>query len=184
MKKLVIGFLMAAASALALADNLVIEGSNANGLNGGKDSNTALMKYGKTLSNSLEIDALHQTTQTSGTNGLSSRLEAGITPMYDVGFGKLYARAAVGEKYNTTGNFAYTSIEPGIIVPLANGFSTRVGYRFRDAVDSAKFADRTNTLRIGVKYDFNKQDAVNLRFDRVRGDQDQNIVALSYIRSF
>ena len=184
MKKLVIGFLIATASALALADNVIIERSSTDGLNGGKDSNGVLMKYGKSLNKNLEADFQYQTVQTEGTNSMSTRLELGLTPSYNLGFGKLYTKFAVGEKFNTTGNFAYTSIEPGIIVPLGNGFSTRVGYRFRDAVDSAKFADRTNTLRVGVKYDFNKQDAVNLRFDRVRGDQYQNIVALSYIRSF
>jgi hypothetical protein len=115
---------------------------------------------------------------------MSTRLELGLIPSYDLGSVKLYTRAVVGEKYNTTGNFSYYSVEPGVIIPLGGGFSTRLGYRFRDAVDSGKFADRTETTRIGVRYDFNKQDAVNLRFDRVRGDQDQNTWALSYIRSF
>jgi len=184
MKKLVIGFLMAATSALAFADNIVIDRAWTSGLNGGKDGNGVLMKYGKTLNKNLEADFQYQTTQTEGTNSMSTRLELGITPSYNLGFGKLYTKVAVGEKFNTTGNFTYTSIEPGIIVPLGNGFSTRVGYRYRDAVDSAKFADRTNTWRVGVKYDFSKQDAVNLRFDRVRGDQDQNTLVLSYIRSF
>jgi predicted porin len=184
MKKLVIGLLMAAVSALAFADNVIIERAWTNGLNGGKDSDGVLMKYGKTLNKNLETDFQYQTVQTEGTNAMSTRLEVGLIPSYDLGFAKLYARATVGEKYNTTGNFTYMGIEPGVIVPLGNGFSTRVGYRYRDAVDSAKFADRTNTWRVGVKYDFNKQDAVNLRVDRVRGDQTQNIVALSYIRSF
>ena len=184
MKKLVIGFFMAALSALALADNVIIEGANTQGLNGGKDSNGILMKYAKTLNKNLEADVQYQTIQTAGTNAMSTRVELGVIPSYDLGFGKVYTRVVLGEKYNTTGNFTYTSIEPGIIIPLGNGFSTRVGYRYRDAVDSARFADRTETLRIGVKYDFNKQDAVNLRFDRVRGDQDQNTLALSYIRSF
>jgi hypothetical protein len=184
MKKLVIGFLMAAASALALADNVIIEGSNTNGLNGGKDGRGALMKYGKTLTNNLEADLQYQTTQTDITNAMSTRLEVGLTPSYNLGFGTLYARTAYGQKYNTTGNFNYYSVEPGIIVPLGNGFSTRVGYRFRDAVNSGSFADRTETARAGVRYDINKQDAVNLRFDRIRGDVDQNVWALSYIRSF
>jgi hypothetical protein len=184
MKKLVIGFFMAALSALALADNVIIERSSTNGLNGGKDGAGVLMKYGKTLNKDLEADFQYQTIQTEGTNAMSTRLEIGLTPSYSLGSSKLYTKFAVGEKYNTTGNFTYTSIEPGIIVPLGKGFSTRVGYRYRDAVDSGQFADRTGTLRVGVKYDFNKEDAVNLRFDRVRGDQDQNILALSYIRSF
>lgn len=184
MKKLAIGFLISMLTSMAFADNVIIEGANTQGLNGGKDSNGALMKFGKALNKNLEADLQFQTVQTSGTNAMSTRLEVGLVPSYDLGFGKLYARVGLGEKYNTTGNFTYTTIEPGIIVPLGRGFSTRVGYRYRDATNSQQFADRTETLRVGVKYDFNKQDAVNLRFDRVRGDQDQNIVALSYVRSF
>jgi hypothetical protein len=115
---------------------------------------------------------------------MSTRIELGATPSFDVGFGTFYSRAAYGEKYNTTGNFAYYSIEPGIIVPLGNGFSTRLGYRYRTAVEKDLYADQTATVRAGIRYDFSKQDAVNLRFDRVRGDTVQNIWALSYIRSF
>ena len=138
----------------------------------------------KLSTKNLEADFQYQTIQTEGTNAMSTRLEVGIVPSYDIGAVKLYTRAVVGEKYNTTGNFTYTSIEPGVIVPLGNGLSTRIGYRYRDAVDSVKYADRTGTWRAGVRYDFDKANAVNLRFDRVRGDQDQNIWALSYIRSF
>ena len=184
MKKLVIGFLMAIVSSLAFADNVIIETANTNGLNGQKDSGGVLMKYGKTLNKNLEADFQYQTIQTTGINSMSTRLEVGLIPSYDLGFGKLYTRMVFGNKYNTTGNFTYNSIEPGIIVPLGYGFSTRVGYRYRDATDGAHFADRTNTVRIGVKYDFDKQNAVNLRLDRVQGDQTQNVLALSYIRSF
>jgi hypothetical protein len=184
MKKLLAGLLVALVSTLALADNVIVEGSSVNGLNGGKDAQGFLMKYGKTLSQNLEADVQYQTTQTEGTNAMSTRIEVGATPTYNLGFGTLYARAAYGEKFNTTGNFPYLSVEPGIIIPLGSGFSTRLGYRFRDAVDGNKFADRTETARVGIRYDFNKQDAVNLRFDRVRGDLTQDIWALSYIRSF
>jgi hypothetical protein len=184
MKKLLIGLMVALASTLALADSVIVEGSDVNGVNGGKDGKGFLMKYGKNWTQNFETDVQYQTTQTDGTNAMSTRIEVGAIPSYNLGFGTFYTRAAYGEKYNTTGNFKYYSVEPGVIVPLGNGFSTRIGYRFRDAVDSDKYADHTKTARVGVRYDFNKQDAVNLRYDRVRGDINQNILALSYIRSF
>jgi hypothetical protein len=184
MKKLVIGFLMAAMASFAMADNVIIERSWTDGLNGGKDGDGVLMKYGKTINKNLEADFQYQTIQTDGTKSMSTRLEAGVIPSYNIGSIKVYARTVLGEKYNTTGNFTYASIEPGVIIPLGGGFSTRIGYRYRDAIDSVKFADRTNTWRAGLRYDFDNQNAVNLRFDRVRGDQTQNIIALSYIRSF
>jgi hypothetical protein len=184
MKKLLIGLFIALASSLALADSVIVEGSTVAGVNGGKDGQGFLMKYGKNWTQNFETDVQYQTTQTAGTNAMSTRIEVGAIPSYNIGFGTVYARAAYGEKFNTTGNFAYYSVEPGIIIPLGSGFSTRFGYRYRNSVDSDKFADQTNTARAGVRYDFDKSNAVNLRYDRVRGDVNQNIWALSYIRSF
>ena len=64
-----------------------------------------------------------------------------------------------------------------------SGFSTKIGYRIRNAFQVSNL-DHTNTARVGLSYAFNKQDSVALRYDRVRGDQEQNLWALSYIRSF
>lgn len=184
MKKFILSAILAIASISAMADVVIIEGSHADALYGKPDSNGFLMKYGKTVNKNLEADVLYQTSQTFGTNAMSTRIETGLTPSYDMGFAKAYTRVVVGEKYATTGNFTYYSYEPGVIVPFGNsGFSTKIGYRVRDAVDSVN-KDSTKTARIGVSYAFNKQDSVALRYDRIRGDVDQNLWALSYVRNF
>ena len=90
MKKLVIGFLMAAMASFAMADNVIIERSWTDGLNGGKDGDGVLMKYGKTINKNLEADFQYQTVQTEGTKSMSTRLEAGVIPSYNIEIGRAH----------------------------------------------------------------------------------------------
>lgn len=121
---------------------------------------------------------------TSASDTVSSfRAEGGLTGLYDAGPVKLYTRGAVGQKYTSTTNFGYYSVEPGVIVPLGYGFSTKVGFRFRNAFDTAN-NDTTRTWRAGVGYDITAKDAVAVRFDKVRGDSNQNAWNFNYTRSF
>ena len=70
-----------------------------------------------------------------------------------------------------------------MIVPLGQGFSTRIGYRYRAAFDSG-IADTTRTARVGVTYALTKKDAFTLRYDQQRGNSEQNSVNFAYTRSF
>ena len=127
MRKLVIGFLMAIMGTVATADVVIVEGSHAQTMHDKPNGNGFLMKYGKTLNDNLEADVLYQTTETYGTNAMSTRIETGLTPSYDMGWGRVYTRVVVGEKYNTTGNFSFYSHEPGVIIPLgSSGFITKI----------------------------------------------------------
>jgi hypothetical protein len=96
-----------------------------------------------------------------------------------------YLRVATGQKTTSTTNFNYYSVEPGITAPIGStGITARLGYRFRDAYDNAVNADQTRTVRAGLSYALTKQDAVGVRYDRVRGDTNSNNVAFNYTRSF
>jgi hypothetical protein len=94
-----------------------------------------------------------------------------------------YTRVAVGQKFTTTTNFTYYSVEPGVTMPLGAGFSAKVGYRFRNAFDTAN-NDTTRTWRAGLGYDINKNNAIGVGYDQVRGDSNQNIIKVSYTRGF
>ena len=85
---------------------------------------------------------------------------------------------------NTT-NFTYYSVEPGVKAAFQYfpGLTARVGYRFRDAVDSAN-NDTTRTWRAGLDYALTKKDTIGLGYDSVRGDSNQNIVKVNYSRGF
>lgn len=177
---------MSVASTLALADNIIIEGSTAEGLYGKPDAQGMFMAYGHKFNNNLNGDFQYVTSQSQGTNTMNTRLDFGAIPNVDLGPVTAYSRLAVGRKYNsspTLGNFDYYSVEPGIIVPLGAGFKAKIGWRYRTAFDD-KNLDQTRTWRIGGSYAITEQDAIGLRFDRIRGDLNQNLLAFSYIRSF
>ena len=61
--------------------------------------------------------------------------------------------------------------------------SAKLGWRYREAFNNVN-ADTTRTWRAGLSYDLTKKDAVGVRYDRMRGDTNQNIVAVNYTRSF
>jgi hypothetical protein len=92
-------------------------------------------------------------------------------------------KGSIGVKLNTLGSNEFYAVEPGVIVPLGNDFSTRVGYRYRAAFDSG-IADTTRTARVGLTYALTKKDAFTLRYDRQRGDSEQNSWNFAYTRGF
>ena len=140
----------------------------------------------ETLTKGLVGDlALSQTNnKVAGPDTLAStRTEGGLTASTTLGALTPYVRGAVGYKYNSTTNFSYYSVEPGASVGLGGGFTAKLGWRYREAFSNAN-NDTTRTLRAGVAYDLTKTDQVGVRYDRMRGDTNQNIVAVNYTRSF
>ena len=124
--------------------------------------------------------------KTNGADTLAAtRTEAGLTGVTTLFGVQPYTRVAVGQKFSSATNFTYYSVEPGVAVPFAStGVTARVGYRFRNAVDPSTNADTTRTLRAGLSYALTKQDTIGVRYDQVRGDSNQNVVAVNYTRGF
>ena len=120
-----------------------------------------------------------------GSNALAStRVEVGVTGLLPTKFATLYTRAGLGERYISTGNYEYYSVEPGVLAPLgSSGFTARVGYRFRTPFNTAN-NDTTRTWRAGVSYALTKKDSIGVRYDRVQGDADQTIMNVNYTRNF
>lgn len=115
----------------------------------------------------------------------SFRAEGGLTGSTAlIGPFSGYTRVAVGQKFTTTTNYSYYSVEPGITAPIGAGFSAKVGYRFRSAFDPSANADTTRTTRLGLGYEINKGNAVGVGYDMQRGDSNQNIVKVNYTRNF
>ena len=183
MKKLLITSLLALASFTAAAGNVTMEYSGVQGLNGGKDATGYLFQVSETVAKNLDASAQMLTTQTSGTNSLGSRVEVGLTPKLPTAFGSLYTKVALGEKLTSGGPKEYYSVEPGVVVRVNKDISVRAGYRYRAAFNSA-IHDTTRTERLGVSYALTKKDSLNVRFDRVRGDNIQNSWNMAYTRSF
>jgi hypothetical protein len=116
----------------------------------------------------------------------SSRAEFGLVGTMPV-FGPVsaYTRVGLGQKFTTSNNFSYYSVEPGVIVkvPGVTGLTAKVGYRFRDATDNSN-TDNSETTRVGLSYQLPSKDVVGVGYDRQTGSSSQNSIKFNYSHSF
>jgi hypothetical protein len=181
MKK-ILAIVALAATGLAYADSVSLEGQHINNV-GASAQTQYVLGVKKDLTSMFAADVSFANAQTDGTNALSTRLEAGLTGTMPVGPVNVYTRAATGEKYTNTTSFGYYSIEPGVAVPFG-ALTAKVGYRYRSAYDSDVNNDQTHTMRYSLSYALSRADTIGVRYDRVKGDNDQKITAVTYTRSF
>jgi hypothetical protein len=182
MKK-IFAILALAVSASAFAGSFGIESQNVGNV-GSADQKTYALGIKHDFTNAFAGDLAISNTQTDGTNALSTRLEAGATltqPLF--GSVKGYVRGAYGQKYSNTTDFSYFSVEPGVTAPIGP-FTAKVGFRYRSATDSIANNDQTHTVRTTLAYPLTKADTIAVRYDRVKGDNNQKIVVLAYTRGF
>jgi hypothetical protein len=180
MKKIFAILALAISGTAFAADSVTVESQRIN--NAGAAAQQQYVLGVKKEFGTFAGDLAFSNAQTDGTNALSTRLEAGATVNGPVG---LYARAAYGQKYSNTADFAYYSIEPGIAVavPGVAGLTAKAGVRFRSAFQSAN-NDQTHTARYSLAYALSKNDTVAVKYDRVQGDSNQKVVAVAYTRGF
>jgi len=143
----------------------------------------------ETINDHFAVDALINDTinNTDASTAIaSSRVELGLVgtmPVY--GPVSAYTRVGLGQKFTTSGNFSYYSVEPGVSfkVPGVTGLTAKVGYRFRDATDNSN-TDDTKTTRVGLSYQVTSKDTVGLGYDRQTGSSSQNSIKFNYSHSF
>lgn len=181
MKKIAIATLIALAST-AFAGSVTVEGQDQQGEKGAVGSTNYALSVKESITNTLALDIGATNYQQDGTKALSTRLETGISGSIPMGPIGLYARTAIGEKYNNTKNFAYYSIEPGVTYTLGKA-TVKVGYRYRDAVNEINL-DKTRTGRIGVSYALTNKDTIGIRYDKVTGDSWNHSYNLAYTKLF
>ena len=183
MKKLLATAILGLASLSAVAGSATVEYSSVEGVNGAKNGTGYLVGFNDSITKNLDGGFQMTTAQTDGTNAVSTRVEASLTPKYALSFGTAYLKGSIGTKLNTAGTTDYYAVEPGVIVPVNGKVSVRAGYRYRSAVDSG-LADTTRTQRLGVTYALTNKDALTLRYDHQRGDSQQNSWNFAYTRGF
>jgi hypothetical protein len=148
------------------------------------DTTGLVLSVREDITKSLAGDVVLSVGQAESTKAFSGRSEVGLT--YSVPFGRFTGsvRGATGLKHTSgSSDTSYYSVEPAVAYGLTDKLTARVGFRFRDAYDSG-VADQTRTGRVGLSYALTKQDAIGVRYDRVRGDSELNIVAVNYTRRF
>ena len=188
MKKFALATILATAAFGAIAASVTAEYNNADGIDGSASQQGYNMSIRDNVSNGVAVDAGIQTRNNNSTGGINStRLEAGLTGTASLTPSlpfAVYTRVSSGQKFTTTTNYTYYSVEPGVTLPFGgSGLTARVGWRYRATYDTAN-ADETKTWRAGLSYAVTKQDTIGVRYDRVRGDTNQNTVAVNYTRGF
>jgi hypothetical protein len=147
------------------------------------------------LDNGVKLDLQFGGSRADGTvngnnNALENSIEARAQKMWEVYPSlKLGARASVGEKFNgenaagKTTDFAYYTVEPKAQYALTDKLSALTSWRYRNAF-SNDVNYQTRTWKIGAGYAVTKQDEVEIKYLRKRGDDNTNGVELAYSRSF
>lgn len=151
-----------------------VEYQGRDGVNGTADARATKVTVGTDITSNVKVDfSIRQ--KTNDDNQLSdNRVEGGLTYTTPVaGNLSAYSRVGLGQKFKTTGDYTYYSVEPGVKYAVSNALSIKAGWRFRDAVDSVN-ADQTRAWRLGAEYALSKNYFVGVGYDRVRGDSDYN----------
>ena len=146
-------------------------GSNSNDTN----RQGANFTFGTTVSPGVVLDINNQFRTerlNSDTGSNSNRLEVGVTKQLDLINGiSVYGRGALGQKFATSEDHTYYSVEGGVKTQLTSALNVKAGYRYRDSFNDSYF-DKTNTIRLGAEYALNKTSALTLGIDRAYGDSE------------
>jgi len=179
MKKFIVLAILAMSGTAFAGGFGAVEYSSRDGVDGTADARATKVTMGTDLNQTFKADfSLRQKTDTD--NDLSdTRLEGGLTGTVPVATGlSAYGRLGVGEKFKSSTNYSYYSVEPGVKYAVTPELSVKLGYRYRAAMDSVN-ADTTRAWRIGAEYALTKNYFVGLGYDRVRGDSDYNATNIS-----
>jgi hypothetical protein len=94
-----------------------------------------------------------------------------------------YLRGGFGRSFNNERNFNYAYVEPGLKYEFDDRWEWTLGARFGDAIDGTA-GERIRKLITGPSYSFDKQNEIELRYIRARGDEDAWAVSVGYVRRF
>jgi hypothetical protein len=114
-----------------------------------------------------------------GNGSISQGIEIRVKQSFD-GF---YVGGRLGEKVTSSAHFSHYAIDAGYKLPLGAGFTADVGYRYRNAFETANNFE-TQRAHVAVGYALTKQDSVALRRSRSWGDEEKDAWRLQYTRSF
>jgi opacity protein-like surface antigen len=114
-----------------------------------------------------------------GNGSISEAMEA----RYKRNFDMFYLGGRLGEKVTSSKHFSYYAFDTGVKIPLGSGFTGDLGYRYRNAFDTAN-TYQSDRIHLGVGYALTKKDLVAVRWMRSWGDDEKDTWRLIYTRSF
>ena len=136
--------------------------------------------------NGVKADLQFGASREDGSNQqLENSVEARVQKMWAVGTTglKLGARFGLGEKFTTSKDFSYYTIEPKAQYGLTDALSLKASWRYRNAFSDSNNYE-TRTWKVGFGYDVTKKDEVEVKYFQKRGDSNTDGVILEYTRGF
>ena len=115
----------------------------------------------------------------------SANIEPRVKYDYKVGMTDftVWGRLGLGEKVQSSGNFGYYTVEPGISYAVLPNAKLFVSDRYRDSFSDGKNY-QTNTVYFGGNYDVTSFDTVSAKVYRKYNDTESNGVEFAYTRWF
>ena len=120
-----------------------------------------------------------------GNGSISEGVEVRVRKSLEVGVLKPYVGLRLGEKIASSSHFSHYAVDAGTKFPLVGALTGDVGYRYRNAFDTANQYE-SNRYHVAMAYALTKQDSVALRYSQAYGDaaEEKNSWRLTYSRSF
>ena len=178
MKKTLLAVSILFATSVQAGEYVKVSGEYRNGRNGTQDSETFGITIGTNIDRYLDAE-LQSTVKSNDDDTNNTRVEAALIGKYPIlSRLSLYARGAIGEKFNGSTNDEYLSIEPGVRYSVSPDLNLKAGLRFRESIDLDN--DSTTTFRVSGGYNLTKTSIVSLGYDRSYGDSEYDAVNLGY----
>jgi len=174
-------------SSAAMAENGVnIEFERERGINSPNTmENTVKVAPYVKFDNGVKADIQFGASRDDGSNQqLENSVEARVQKMWEVAPGfKLGGRLGLGEKFTTSQDFSYYTIEPKAAYAITKELTAAASWRYRNAFNN-NVNYETRTWKAGFDYAVTKNDEVGVRYFEKRGDSNTNGVSVEYTRSF
>lgn len=114
-----------------------------------------------------------------GNGSISETIEA----RYKRNFDMFYLGGRLGEKVTSSTHFSYYALDAGVKIPLNDRFTGDIGYRYRNAFDTANNY-QSDRIYLGIGYALTNKDSVGIRWMRSWGDDEKDSWRLTYTRRF
>lgn len=120
-----------------------------------------------------------------GNGSIGEGAEVRVRKSVALGSLKPYLGVRIGEKIGSSSHFSHYAVDAGTKFPLIGSLSGDIGYRYRDAFDTANLYQSTR-YHAALAYAVTKQDSVALRYSQSYGttSEEKNSWRLTYSRQF
>jgi opacity protein-like surface antigen len=120
-----------------------------------------------------------------GNGSVSNGVEVRARQNFTAGPLTPYLGGRVGQRLKSDESFTHYAVDVGVKFPIVGALSGDVGYRYRNAFDTANTFE-SNRYHATASYAVTKTDSIGVRYSRAYGDsgEEKNTVRVSWTHNF